>query len=282
MNIAFLGLGNMGFPIAKNLVARGHRVTTAIHKDPAKARRLEALGGHIAPSAAEAVKDAELIFSIVPNDAALLELLLAPEMAAAIAPGATLVEMTSSSPRAIQRVEEIYRPRQIVILDAPVSGGVAKAENGTMTMICAGKKEVYDASETILREIAGTICYVGETVGQAKIIKSLNNLLSAANKVAVSEAWKIAQANQVDPDAFFNAISVCSGDSNGLRAIFPRIQHEDYSPSFTVALMRKDLGLALDLAQGQSLPLAQTVLEYFRRASAFDGEDNTAVAKVRF
>ena len=86
----------------------------------------------------------------------------------------------------------------------------------------------------------------------------------------------------MDPDAFFDAISSSSGDSFALRAAFPKIRAEDYAPGFTVALMRKDLELAMGLADDMVLPLGEAVLDYYRRAREFDQEDSTAVAKVRY
>ena len=92
----------------------------------------------------------------------------------------------------------------------------------------------------------------------------------------------MAEAHGVDPNAFFDAVSASSGDSFALRTTFPRIQAGDYVPGFTVALMRKDLELALGLERDMTLPLAEATLDYFRAAAPFDQEDNTAVVKVRF
>ena len=151
-----------------------------------------------------------------------------------------------------------------------------------MSMLCAGDRAVFDRVTPVLRDIAGKLCYVGARPGQGKIIKSLNNLLSAINKTAVGEAWRMAEAHGVDPDAFFDAVSASSGDSAALRASFPKIRSGDYAPGFTVALMRKDLELAMSLADGMTLPLGEAVLDYYRRAREFDSEDSAAVAKVRY
>lgn len=282
MKIAFFGLGNMGFPIARNLIASGHTVISAIHSNSERGAALIAAGGQIAASPAEAAADAELIFSIVPNDTALEELFLNEAMMRAIPAGSTIVEMTSSSAAAVRRVAQAYAPLGVSLLDAPVSGGVKGAANGTMSMICAGEPAVFDRLEPVLSSISGSRCYVGAEPGLGKMIKSLNNLLSAVNKTAVGEVWRIAAANGIAPEAFYEAISTSSGNSAALRASFPKIRDNDYSAGFTVALMRKDLELAMGLAQDMRLPLAETTLEYYRRAAVFDQEDSTAVAKIRF
>lgn len=282
MRIAYFGLGNMGFPIAANLLKHGHTVTTAIHRNPDSALWFQALGGIVAASPAKAVEEAELIFTIVPEDTALLELLLSPALADAITPGSVIVDMTSASPGAIQTVAEFYASRSVAVLDAPVSGGVAGAKAGTMTMLCAGDPAVFRRVEPVLDGISGKRCYIGEQVGHGKIVKSLNNLLNAVNKAAVGEAWQMAEAHGIDPAAFEEAISASSGDSYAFRTTFPRIKKGDYTPAFTVALMRKDVGLAMALAGNRHLPLGETTLQYYERARMFDGEDSSAVTKVRF
>ena len=282
MNIAFFGLGNMGFPIAANLLKNGHTVTTAVHRSRESALRLQELGGKIAPSPVEAVKDAEIIFTIVPDDRALAALMLDEAMLAAVPAGSVIVEMTSASAGAVQAVADAYGAKGVALLDAPVSGGVKGAANATMSMLCAGERSVFEQVTPVLNGIAGKLCYVGAQPGQGKIIKSLNNLLSAVNKTAVGEAWRMAAEHGVDPDAFFEAVSASSGDSAALRAAFPRIISGEYTPGFTVALMRKDVQLAMDLAGSMTLPLGEATLEYYKQAAPFDHEDSTAVAKVRF
>ena len=282
MRIAFFGLGNMGFPIAANLLKNGHTVVTAVHRNSDPALRLQELGGQIADAPAAAVRNADYIFTIVPEDTALLELLLEPELAEAVSPGSTIVDMTSASPQAIQTVAEFYTLRGVKVLDAPVSGGVAGAKAGTMTMLCAGDEAVLRQAEPILESVSGKRCYIGPQPGQGKIVKSLNNLLNAVNKAAVGEAWQIAEAHGIDPAAFEAAISASSGDSYAFRTTFPRIRNENYTPAFTVKLMRKDVGLAMALAEGNYLPLGETTLKYYQLAEKFDTEDSSAVTKVRF
>ena len=282
MQIAFFGLGNMGFPIAANLLKSGFSVVTAVHRNLEPALRLQALGAAVAPSAVEAVRGADMIFTIVPEDQALLKLLLNPALADAIVPGSLIVDMTSASAGAIKTVADFYETRGIDVLDAPVSGGVKGATAGTMSMLCAGKQEVFQRALPVLERISGKRCYVGEEPGQGKVVKSLNNLLNAINKTAVGEAWQMAEAYGIDPMAFEEAISASSGDSYAFRTTFPRIRENDYSPAFTVALMRKDVGLAMDLADGKRLPLGEATLKYYQLAAEFDREDSSAVTKVRF
>ena len=282
MQIAFFGLGNMGSPIAANLIKSGYNVTITVHHNPAPAERLIKLGAHLAETPALAVADADVIFTIVPNDTALLNL-LTPELLKVVKPGATIIEMTSASGDAVCQVAKRCRKYGLNLLDAPVSGGVSGATKGTMSILCAGDKAILEKVRPLLDCISGKVCYLGEQIGQAKIVKSLNNLLSAINKTAVTEAYKIAMKKKVSPQVFYDAISVSSGNSAAFGAVVPRLRAKDFSTGFSVALMRKDLELALALKPADlNLPLSETVLEYYKQAAPFDQEDSSAVAKVNF
>lgn len=282
MKIAFFGLGNMGLPIAANLIKSGYKVAITVHHNPAPAERLIKLGAHLAETPVIAVADSDVIFTIVPNDTALLNL-LTPELLKAAKPGAIIIEMTSASAAAVRQAAKRCSDYGLALLDAPVSGGVAGATKGTMSILCAGDKAVLEKVRPLLDCISAKVCYLGDQIGQAKIVKSLNNLLSAINKTAVTEAYKIALENKVSPQAFYDAISISSGNSVAFGAVVPKLQSNDFSTGFSVALMRKDLELALALKPASlNLPLSETVLEYYKQAAPFDKEDSSAVAKVNF
>lgn len=282
MNIAFFGLGNMGFPIAANLLKAGHTVRSFVHKDPQAPARLQALGGVILPGAEEALSAADMIFTIVPNDAALQQLLCRPAMLQAVKPGALLVEMTSASAEAVQTVAAYYAEKSLRVLDAPVSGGVAGAAAGTMTMICSGERAVFEAALPVLECISQNRFYIGERLGDAKKLKSINNLMSAANMAMMGEAWKLAQASGISGEDFYRVVCASSGCSNSFKNGFPKVLQNNLNAKFTVALMRKDIGLAMQLADGLVLPLAQITQEYYRQAAPYDDLDQAAVAKVDF
>lgn len=282
MTIAFFGLGNMGFPIAANLLKAGHSVRSFVHKNADAPRRLQALGGSILPTAEEALQGADMIFTIVPNDDALRGLLCCPAMLQAAKPGAVLVEMTSASAQAVQEISAYYAPKGIQVLDAPVSGGVAGATAGTMTMICSGEKAAFDAALPVLECISQNRFYIGERLGDAKKLKSINNLMSAANMAMMGEGWKLAKANGISADDFYRVVCASSGCSSSFKNGFPKVAADELNAKFTVALMRKDIGLAMQLADGQQLPLSQTTYEYYKQAVPYDDLDQAAVAKVDF
>lgn len=282
MKIAYFGLGKMGIGPALILQQAGNEVHTAVHRSREGAERLAALGGVIDASPEEAVRGADFIMSIVPDDAALTGLFLNEKMLSALQPGQLLIEMTSCSADAVQKVQKALAEKGVSVLDAPVSGGTAAANNGTMTMLCAGAKEDFERAEPLLRTVGKDIFFLSETVGDGKKIKSLNNLLNAVDRVAAGEVFRISKANGLDPDKVYEAISAASGNSVGFRLTWPRLISGDFEATFTVAHMRKDVNLARDLAKeaGLSSPIADITGEYYEKARPYDGEDSSAAAKV--
>lgn len=282
MNIAFFGLGNMGFPIAANLLKAGHCVTSAIHRNPAHAEKLKEIGGKVVSSPEEALKGAAVIFTIVPNDYELENLMMKQSMLEAIEQGSIIIDMTSASAGAVCMLSDYYRSKQVPVLDAPVSGGVKGASTATMTMICAGDKSVYNQVLPLLKCISSTQLHIGSEIGLAKKMKSINNLMSSANMAVMGEAWKIAANNGISPQVFYDVISVSSGCSNSFKNGFPHIAENDYTASFTTALMRKDVGLALELVTDEAVPIARIVYEYLKQASVYDNDDHSSVTRINF
>ena len=203
MKTAFFGLGNMGLPIALNLLKNGHEVRSFIHRSTEGPEALKAAGGIISYTAVEAVKDADIIFTIVPDDDALMKLMLDEKMTASVKDGSMIIEMTSCSPEAVIKLADEYRKRNVEVLDAPVSGGVKAAKNASMTMMCAGDKEVFDRAKPILSQIGKKLFYVGG-LGNGKMVKSLNNLLAAINAIGICEVANTVKKQGIDPRIVFN------------------------------------------------------------------------------
>jgi 3-hydroxyisobutyrate dehydrogenase-like beta-hydroxyacid dehydrogenase len=277
--VAFFGLGNMGLPIALNLAKAGLIVKTAVHHNGAGAKQLEAAGGIIAKNNVEAVSDAEVVFTIIPNDAAVEELLLNPEMIAAIQPGTIIVEMTSCSANAVQKVARAYAEKQVQVVDAPVTGGVKGAAAATMTMIVGCTDEAFDRGKPLLEMISGKQCRVG-AVGDGKKVKSLNNLMGAANALIVGEAVRLVKKNHIDPDAFYHAISNGSGNSTQFQFGYQKLIDKEYTPTFALSLMTKDVGLAMELAEGLHLPFSELTQKTYQEAMKYADEDYFAATKI--
>lgn len=279
MKIAFFGLGNMGFPIARNLIKAGHQVMTTIHRSVERAEQFVQNGGIVGKSKADAVKDADVIFTILPDDTAIHNFFLEENFANAIKPGAIVIDMTSASADILLEVERVYSPYGIHFLDAPLSGGVIGAENRTMTIICAGEQNIFEECRTLLEEISGKIYYAG-ALGNAKKIKSLNNLLGAANMVIMSEVILMLEQNDIDPALFYEIITNSSGNSVQFQRNFMKMVERDYQPDFALKLMKKDIELALTLARPKVCPMADLICTRYQQAEPYNAEDCRAIMRL--
>lgn len=254
-SIGFIGLGAMGLPMAGRLLEAGHGVTVAVHRNPAPAGEIQRLGGRIAANVAEVAAAAEVLVSIVPGDAELEALYLSPATAVSVPPGTLVIEMTTASPAVMRRIGGHLQARGADVLDAPVSGGVKGAREGTLTIMCGGEARVHEAALPILRCMGARFPLVGG-MGAGKGLKAVNQLLVGVNTVAVAEALALAREMDVDLEMMREVITTSSGNSAAFGNKFASMVRDDFSPRFTTPLMRKDLRIALDAGSGIALPLA--------------------------
>ena len=252
-NIAFIGLGAMGLPMAKRLLAAGFTVKSAVHRSKTAAEEFAAAGGLVLPGFADAVKGVDLIISIVPGDVELSALYGAPEFFAAVPDGAAILEMTSCAPSTMKKIVTDYRSKTTAIIDAPVSGGTAGAASGGLTIFAAG-----DAA--LIAELGPVLNVLGKTrqlpeAGDGKTLKAVNQMLAAINMVAVAEAFALAKKLGLDPDKMGEIVKESSGGSYVFANKFPKLARGDFSGGFKFSLMKKDLDIARNEAKGMRLPL---------------------------
>ncbi len=280
-NIAFIGLGNMGFPMAKRLCNAGFLVTTAVHHNAEKGRQLAVENAIVADTIADAVRGADLVITILPQDEQVREALLAPEVYQVIVeqPLTIIMEMTSCSPQTVQLVGTEYSEKGIRVFDAPVSGGTAGAANGSLTIFGSGDRELLNELKPVLDVLATKVYHVGE-LGAGKALKAINQMMAAVNMVAVAEALAVAEKEGINPDVMYDVIKESSGNSYVFDKKFKNTASGNFATGFRTALMRKDLGIALGLGEGLELPLAKLAYEYYLKAGAYDQLDYSAVAKL--
>lgn len=280
--VAFFGMGHMGLPIALNLLKAGIGVRTVAY-DPQEPgpKILQENGGQVMDTYAGAVDGVDAVFSIIPNDAAVLELYGREDLQSRMPKDCLVVEMTSCSAGAVKQVEHMYQGK-IKMLDAPVTGGVAAATAGTITFMCAGSDEAFNLAEPYLNIIGSKLKRVGENVGDGKMVKIINNLFYATHTIIIGEAIKMIKANHLNPDAVYNTILESSGCSTQFKQNFKTIYDEEFSTRFALKLMRKDIGLATSVADKLPEPLLMTKLVYdiYMKAIPYDEEDAMAVYKV--
>jgi 2-hydroxy-3-oxopropionate reductase len=284
MKVGFIGLGAMGLPMARNVLKAGHDVFTLIHRRRQPAEELHALGAHILSSPAEVARRAEVVITVLPADAELESVAAgARGVLEGITAGKTLVEMTSAKPETLTRLVPLFTKQGARILDAPVSGGTAKAASGELTIMAGGDAGVLEEMRPLLHSMGKEIFHVGG-IGQGKTVKMVNQLLAAIHIAAIGECFALGVKNGADPETLYRVISAASGYSRMMDLRLPGFLFLDnFTPGFTFELMAKDVGIAIDSARtnGCPVPLGSAVAELFAAAAADTppGTDFSAVAR---
>jgi 3-hydroxyisobutyrate dehydrogenase-like beta-hydroxyacid dehydrogenase len=275
--IGFIGLGSMGKPMAENLIKAGYSLTVVYHRNRAPAEELEALGATIVGSIEELAESSEVVITIVPKDEQMLDVYTSPDgLLAHLKPGAVCIEMTSSKPETVKQIAQAAAEKKVQVLDAPVSGGVAGAQQGTLSIMVGGDREVLEQCRPILAAMGSKIFYTGE-VGSGKAIKMINQLLNAGNTYIASEALYLARQLELDLGLLTEVIQNSSGDSFVFRNAAAKFMiPERFEGGFKLDLMTKDVQLSLDQADdsGIELPISAEILQKYKEVSKLGFGDN--------
>lgn len=270
--VAWIGLGRMGLPMATHLVSAGHTVTGYDLSEDSLARA-EAVGIRRALSIKEALADADIVFTMLPQGADVLDVYQGPDGILAHAETSSLlVDSSTISIAACSELHRITSEAGFRFLDAPVSGGTMGAEAGTLAFMVGGDEEAFgDASEVISTMSSNLFHTGGPTTGQ--VAKICNNLILFINLSATAEGAVLAERLGLDKQKFFKIASVSSADSWPLRNWYPipdvvdtAASSRDFdSPTFTARLARKDVSLAVEAADdiGETLKLGQLVQGFY-------------------
>ncbi|WP_433874798.1 2-hydroxy-3-oxopropionate reductase [Sinomonas atrocyanea] len=261
-SIAVIGLGIMGLPMAVNLVKAGYAVT-GYNRSEDKVNKLVAEGGRSSKSIAEAVKDAEVIITMVPDSPDVEGVVSGPDGVFANAPkGALWIDASSIRPDVAARLSADAREAGIRPLDAPVSGGEQGAIDAVLSIMVGGEKADFDAALPVLEAVGKTIVHVGPS-GSGQTVKAANQLIVAVNIQALSEAIVFLEAYGVDTDA---ALKVLGGGLAGSKVLDQKGQKmldRNFDPGFRLALHNKDLGIVTSAAReaGVVVPLGAAVAQ---------------------
>lgn len=263
MRIGFIGLGIMGRPMAENLVKAGHFVV-AYNRTAAKAEEFVSAAGAehaaLAATPAEAATGAEVVITIVRDTAAVRSVLLGPEgVVNGGHPGLVIVDMSTISPRAEQEMAAVLAKQEMILLDAPVSGGDVGARAGTLAIMVGGDCSAYERVLPVLQAMGKKITYCGG-VGAGQLTKLCNQILVAVTLLGVSEALNFARRSGLDPALVIEATREGAAGSWQLANLGPRIVSGDFAPGFMVDLMQKDLRLVLEAGDDAQAVLPATAL----------------------
>jgi len=271
--LAFLGLGVMGFPMAGHLAAAGHRVTV-YNRSAAKAAQWVAKhGGRAAASPAEAAKGAEIVMMCVGNDDDVRAVAMGAEGAlAGMQQGAILVDHTTASAHVAREVYDAAKARGLGFLDAPVSGGQAGAENGKLTIMVGGDPDVYARAESTLAHYARAVTLMG-AAGAGQLTKMVNQICIAGLVQALSEGINFAQKAKLDPERVLDVISKGAAQSWQMENRGKTMVADKFDFGFAVDWMRKDLAICLEEARrnGALLPVTAVVDQFYGKVQAKGG-----------
>ena len=280
--LGFIGVGVMGRPMARRLLAQGHSLII-YDKDQSALDELSALGARVAASVREVADSAEIVFTSLPSPAIFKAVALGVDGIVEGSAVRILVDLSTVGSRAEQEVAAGLLSKGIDTVDAPISGGAAGAKNGTLTLMVAGKPEAVDQVRPLF-DAFGKVFIVGETPGQGQLLKLLNNMLSTTAFAITSEAFVAGVKGGLDPEVMMSVINAGSGKNGATLDKFPKhVLPGTYDFGFPVSSVCKDIGLAVEECQALGVPmwLGSAARQLWNVAAQQDGGDRDLTDLVR-
>ncbi len=282
-NVAVFGLGAMGYGIASSILRAGH-TTYGFDVVPAQMQRFQAEGGTTgAPLDVAGRLDA---VAVVVLNAAQTEAVLFGDdgIVAHLRAGAVVLACATVPPDFARDMSSRCAEHGVHYLDAPISGGAAKAASGQLSIMASGTPDAFSAAQPVLDATAETVFTLGDAAGAGSAMKAVNQLLAGVHIATMAEALTFGMTQGVNPETFVEVISKCAGSSWMLENRAPHIVSGDYTPLSAVNIWPKDLGIVLDIAKSAhfSAPITAAAMQQFLAAAGMGlgGEDDAAVAKV--
>jgi L-threonate 2-dehydrogenase len=282
--VALVGLGSMGIGMARSLRRKGYEMQVFdVRQAVASAFAAEGGVAHVSP--ASAASAAQVMISVVVNAKQTEEVLFGENGAAAhLAPGSVFVMCSTVSPSWSIGIEARLNAMGVLYLDAPISGGAARAEQGQITMMTSGVAAAYALAMPVLEAMSAKVYQLGDKAGFGSKVKIINQLLAGVHIAAAAEAMALGIRENVDPALLYEVITHSAGNSWMFENRMPQVVQGNYVPSSAVDIFVKDLGLVLDVGRESKfpLPIAALAHQLFTQASAagFGGEADSAVVKI--
>ena len=284
--VAFLGLGVMGFPMAGHLAAAGHDVTVYNRSGQKAVDWVARHGGRAAPTPREAAEGAAFVMACVGNDDDLRQVCLGQDGAfAGMVPGAIFVDHTTVSARVTRELAAVAHQAGLGFVDAPVSGGQAGAENGQLSVMCGGTEADYAAAEPVIAAYAKICRRMGE-VGAGQLTKMANQIAIAGLVQGLAESLSFAEKAGLSIPEVVEVISQGAAGSWQMQNRYKTMAEDKFDFGFAVDWMRKDLGICLATADetGASLPVTALVDQFYKEVQAMGGgrwDTSALIARLR-
>lgn len=280
--VAVIGIGNMGWPMAANLLKAGFDIAVA-DAVPGRAAQFQAdIGGTGYPDAASAVAHADAVVTMLPTSKQVAEIV--EQIGPLLAPGTLIVEMSSGIPGITRQLAEQLAPAGVAMIDCPVSGGVPRAKTGELAILAGGVDADLDRADALLRAMGSSIHRCGG-IGAGQAMKALNNLVSAGGFLIATEALLIGQRFGLDPDLMVDVLNASTGMNNSTQKKLKQfVLSRSFDSGFGLDLMAKDLGIALEVGRDTATPTPFAALcrELWASAATLlgPGQDHTAIAQL--
>lgn len=282
MKLGFIGLGNMGKPMAKNLIKAEHDLTV-FDVSAGVLAELKDLGAAVASTPAETASGSDLVITMLPDSPHVEEVLAGPKgVFEGAKKGTLIIDMSSISPLVTKKMAKIAAEKGLRLVDAPVTGGVAGAEKGQLGIMVGASPEDLEEAKPIF-ETLGRFVHVGD-VGTGQTAKMCNQVVVGLSLCAIAEAFTLGTKAGIDPTVLHQVLSSGSARSWAMEVRVPQVLAGNFEPGFMINLQHKDIGIALDSGKGLNIPLPFTALAQqayeSARAMGLGTKDHSAVIQV--
>ena len=284
MRVGFIGVGNMGGPMCRNIIRNTNHEVTVFDLNPDAMAACTALGAAAGNSVSGVAAGSDVVFTSLPMPRHVEDVALgAGGIAESARPGTVLIDLSTNSPATAKRVCAGMEAKGIGMLEAPVSGGVPRATDGTIVIMVGGDRAAFDAQLPLLKSFSKEVIHVG-AIGMGSVAKLCNNMLAFCNAAAAAEAMMLGLLAGIDTHKLYDVICNASGNSDAFRGLGQKAFARDFNPGFALDLAHKDLRLALEMADEVGLPgmVAPQVMNLMRmaRAHGMGGGDSSSVLRV--
>ena len=285
MKVGYIGVGNMGGPMCRNLIKKSNHAVTVFDLNPAAVKTCTDLGATAGKSIADVTREADVVMTSLPMPRDVEAVTLGDNgILANIGKGKTYIDLSTNAPSMVKKIGAAMAAKGIAMLDAPVSGGTTGAEAATIAIMVGGDRKVFDDALPVLQSFSANVIHMGP-LGSGTVAKLCNNMMAFCNAAAASEALMLGVTAGLDPAKLVQVIASSSGNSSIFKAFSERALSGKFSPpSFALNLAHKDLHLAMELADELDVPLplgsATHNLQRMARKMGMGGADSSTILSV--
>ena len=284
MKVGFIGVGNMGGPMCRNIVKKSNHQVTVFDLNPAAVKTCTDLGATAAKSVADVTRGADVVMTSLPMPKDVEAVTLGDNgILATIAKGQTYIDLSTNAPSMVKKIGAAMAAKGIAMLDAPVSGGTTGAEAATIAIMVGGDRQVFDDALPVLQSFSANVIHMGG-LGTGTVAKLVNNMLAFCNAAAAAEGLMLGVTAGLDPQKLIQVVTNSSGNSNAFKSLSERALAGEFEPRFALNLAYKDLHLALELGDELNVPLPQGSsthnLQRLARGMGLGPKDSSAILRV--